>query len=154
MRESNLSSLYNNLHGLVKIQKAALLSQTHVTLVKDTTLYWSHRRKSYPEKKNKKHFLLDIQHCKHLNVKITIWAWWSYTQDCFPEPAGRSVFSFDYSWSYSPNPTGPLSRTSWAVRDQCSAWTTTTVKAEPNRTAVQDQLSCQGPVFSLDYNYS
>ena len=39
MRESNLSSLYNNLHGLVKIQKAALLSQTDVTLVKDTTLY-------------------------------------------------------------------------------------------------------------------
>ena len=53
MRESNLSSLYNNLHGLVKIQKAALLSQTDVTLVKDTTLYWSHRRKSYLEKKSK-----------------------------------------------------------------------------------------------------
>ncbi|CAL8243485.1 unnamed protein product [Lota lota] len=51
-----------------------------------------------------------------------------------------------------PSPTGPLSRNSSAARDQCSAWTTTKVTAQSNRTAVQKQLGCQGPVFSLDYN--
>ena len=58
--------------------------------------------------RNKEHFVLDIQPCKHLNENN------------------------DMTVSL--------------------ALTTAEVTAQPNMTTVQNQLCCQGPVFSLDYN--